>query len=108
MQQVDHLTSQRLLDLHPTGSLSPLHISLSSSQSRWPRRYPIPSRRYGTQLYLQVAPAQAVQPARPVPQAVAQQPAPVPKTSESFGNFADFDSVAFDSMPAGDIWVISS
>jgi len=53
------------------------------------------------------APVQAVQPARPAPQAVPQQPAPVPKTSESFGNFADFDSVAFDSMPAGDIWVIS-
>jgi len=46
------------------------------------------------------APAQAVQPARPAPPAVSQQPAPVPKTSESFGNFADFDSVAFDSMPA--------
>jgi len=58
------------------------------------------------QMAPQAAPATAqtalpVQPARPVPQPVPQQPAPVPKTSESFGNFADFDSVAFDSMPAG-------
>ena len=61
-----------------------------------------------TQSYAQAAPAQAAQPARPGPQAVSQQPAPVAKTSESFGNFADFDSVAFDSMPAGDFWVIYS
>ena len=55
------------------------------------------------QCYLQAAPAQAAQ---PVPQAVSQQPsaaAAMPKASESFGNFADFDSAAFDSMPAGDI-----
>ena len=57
------------------------------------------------QCYLKAAPAQAAQ---PVPQAVSQQPsaaaaAAMPKASESFGNFADFDSAAFDSMPAGDI-----
>jgi len=52
------------------------------------------------QMAPQAAPTQAVQSARPAPQTVPQQPAPVPKTSESFGNFADFDSVAFDSMPA--------
>jgi len=52
------------------------------------------------QMAPQVAPAQAAQ---PVPQAVSQQPsaaAAMPKASESFGNFADFDSAAFDSMPA--------
>merc|ERR1719350_872865 len=52
------------------------------------------------QIAPQAAPA-PVQPVRPAPQAVPQQSAPVPKTSDSFGNFADFDSVAFDSMPAG-------
>jgi len=42
------------------------------------------------------------QPAQPKP-LPAQQPhaAQQPKPSESFGNFADFDSAAFDSMPAG-------
>lgn len=41
------------------------------------------------------------QPAQPKP-LPAQQPhaAQQPKPSESFGNFADFDSAAFDSMPA--------
>ena len=56
----------------------------------------------------QVAAPVPTQPAQPKP-LPAQQPhaAQQPKPSESFGNFADFDSAAFDSMPAGNFILTS-